>query len=45
VCPQETIRTVFDHLPGIKSFVVYPTFTPHCLTRRRLTSTECPGNG
>ena len=28
VCPPETIRTVFDRLPGIKSIVVYPAL-PH----------------
>ncbi len=28
VCPPETIRSVFDRLPGIKSIVVYPTL-PH----------------
>lgn len=28
VCPPETIRSVFDLLPGIKSFVVYPAL-PH----------------
>ena len=28
VCPPETIRSVFDRLPGIKSIVVYPAL-PH----------------
>lgn len=27
VCPPETIRSVFDRLPGIKSIVVYPALT------------------
>ena len=28
ICPPETIRSVFDRLPGIKSIVVYPAL-PH----------------
>jgi cephalosporin-C deacetylase len=28
ICPPETIRSVFDRLPGIKPIVVYPAL-PH----------------